>query len=364
MDLLSDENEDKPKMIIRLVSLAALKIFSGNTIVAEQYLARLRKFDAEVLDEQEEGLSQVVLLLEMLLDVFRGKNERASRRLAELQQTFLSEKGEMLEALRPLLQIADVALRTKDADASKVTSLWNDVLKQWEEGIQERKVNKILLLLSQVELMAGGSADMKLLRTNDVESRLKRTVDLARQHESERQRITIEGVGEVEVANSEEQSAIESANLLTRAAVVYAARKEFQEAETLFKEAISLEDQYPGTSYQDLNLIMRLAGLYEGFGRRGDAENVYKKALTQRGGRWGEQSWQTLTIQERLGRLSESRGKWDEAEQSYQLVARMAQSAFGVNSISAMGAQETLATFLFQRGRYGEAIPLFEPVVG
>jgi tetratricopeptide (TPR) repeat protein len=364
LDLLSDENEDKPYLIISLASLAALNIFSGNTIEAEQYLARLRKFDAKVLDEQEEGLSHGVLLLEVLLDVFRGKNEKAIRQLAELQQALVSEEGELPQALRPLLQIADVALRTKDADPSKVTSLWNDVLKQWEEGIQERKVNKILLLLSQVQLMAGGSADLKLLRANDVESRLRRTVELARLHKSERQKVTLEGVGEVEVANSEEQSAIESANLLTGAAIVYAARKEFQEAETLFKEAISLEDQNPGTSYQDLNSIMRLAELYSDFGRRGDAENVYKKALTQRGGRWGEQSWQTLLIQELLGKLSESRGKWEEAEHSYQLVARMSQAAFGVNSIPAMGAQETLATFLFQRDRYAEAIPLFEPVIG
>src|SRR6185369_533503 len=301
--------------------------------------------------------------LELLLDVFRGKNERASRRLAELRQNLALEKGEMQKALGRILHLADAVLNAQDADASQVTSLANDVFNQWEEAIQKRKVNNILLLLNQLQVIADGSADTQFLRTNDVESMLRRTVDLARQHKSERQKITVEGVGETEIANSEEQSAIESANLLTGAAVIYEARKQIQEAEKLFKDAISLEEQNKRSPYQDLNSIIRLAGLYVNSERRAEAESVYKKALTQLGGQGGERSWQALSIQNQLGELYEGRGKWEEAEQCYQFVARMSQAEFGADSIVAIAAQETLATFLFQRGRYAAAIPLLEPVV-
>jgi tetratricopeptide (TPR) repeat protein len=287
--------------------------------------------------------------------------------LAQLRQNLASQKGDTPEALRPLLQLADTALNARDADASKVTSLSNNVFKQWDEALQQRNVNNITLLLNQLQVIARGSADTDFLRTHEVESRLKSTVELARQHKSERQKVTVEsptGAGEYEIPNSEQQSAIESANLLSGAAMIYAARKEVQEAEKLFKEAISLEEQDKVRPYQDLNSIMSLAELYEDSGRIPEAENVYKKALTQLGGRWGEQSSYVLRLQEQLGRLFERQGRWEEAEQSYQLVARLSQSGFGADSIIANSGQETLATFLFQRGRYAEAIPLLEPLVG
>jgi hypothetical protein len=157
-------------MINSLFFLASLSTFSGDTVGADLYLERLKRFGASVLENNEEGLSQAVEAFEVVLDVFKGKNEKASRRLAQLRQTLASQKGDAPGALRPILEFADEVLNARDADASKVTSLSNDVFKQWEEAIQERKVKNILQSLNQLQVIASGSVDMKFLLTDEVES--------------------------------------------------------------------------------------------------------------------------------------------------------------------------------------------------
>jgi tetratricopeptide (TPR) repeat protein len=359
LGLIGEGRGDEPKAIESLFILALVNGFQGDEVEAGLYLTRLKAFDAKVLEEQEEGLSDFIPFLEALPDLIKGKTESAKRKLNSMKQTLASAKGQTQVALRTLIQTIDI-------DVSSAELISGKALGGWDEALQHKNINNLILFLNQLQMVTYRSDAAEFLRSSEVGDLLKRTVDFARQHKSEKRKLTLEipgGSREVEIPGSEKQSASESATILSILGTVYDARREVAEAEKLFKEAIVIEEEEKEEKFPAINSRIKLGDLYERAGRLNDAENLYKSSLTKIRGTLGEPNLYALLIHKKLGGLFEHQERWAEAEQNYQALAGVFQSGNNLYDMITLDGQESLATFYYGRGRYAEAIPLLEQAV-
>jgi tetratricopeptide (TPR) repeat protein len=367
LELIGEGKEEQEEVIISLLALTFLNAILGDKVEADLYLSRLKKIDAKVLDEQEEGLSKLVPLVDAMSDMIQNKTESARRKIVGVRQSLASNPGDVERALVPILLMVETSLDAPEGGDPTATVLPADRLREWDEMLRGGNVNRLVMLLTQVEATSSVQATAESLRSKQVEDLLKRTVDFAHKHKSAKQKLSVQtptGTVETEIAGSEKQSLIESATLLTALAALYNTRQDVAEAEKLFKEAIALMFEEKSGAMLATNPVMRLAQLYEGAGRFDDAEKLFKNYLVKITEQMGERNFYSSMIYKKLGELYEQQERWEDAEQSYRNIAGLPQPGLEAENIIAVEGTETLATFLLNRGRYEESVKLFEQVVG
>jgi tetratricopeptide (TPR) repeat protein len=368
LELSDPKNDESENAIISLFVLTFLNMIQGDSAEADLYLRRIKEIDPKTLEAQEEGASAAIPVLELFSEVLQGKQDSARRKLDELRRSESWARGskEWQGMMRSLLQTVETALSSGgEDDASRSVS--PEQLSAWDKALHARNTNTLSLLLNQLQILGSlPGAGEESVRTQEVQSLLKRTVAFAAEHQTQKRKRTFEGpngVREVEVEGSEKQSALESAMLLTLVAQIYLGRQDQPEAERLFIEAIKIQSAEKQTAALNFNPVLQLAGLYEGARRFGEAEVLYKNLLISLREPLGEQNFHAYAVHQRLGGLYETWERWQDAENSYRTSLQLALSAFGVDSMFAINGREALGKFLAGRSQHTEAVQLFEQAI-
>ena len=362
LELSGEGAEESEEVVSSMVFLTMLNFFGGDKAEADLYLGRLKRIDPKVLDSQEDGLSNMIPFFEIISDVIQGNREGARRRLEDVRKSVPPGDDEMQQMLRFLVETVDAALNEgAEGDSGGAPAGAAGRLAEWDDVLRRKDVNRLMLLLTQLQVQATGPGASSLASA-EAGALLKRTVELAREHRSAKGKVTAQtpsGPVEVEVAEGAKGAPVVSSQLLAAAAFIYDARDETAEAEKLLKESIGLVEGETTGAVLALNSVMGLARLYTGAGRFGEAENLYKRFLLQVREQMGEGGFHHALIQEELGELYERQEKWVEAEESYRALPRLSRPG-GAPDILGLFGQEKLATFLLERGRYEESVRLFE----
>jgi len=364
LELSSDRNTEP--VFGALFSLAMLNVLQGNTVEADLFLRQLKEIDPKVLGDDEEGVRVLVPFIEMLSDLIKEKPERARDKMDELQKAIAASDPETRASFQSFLQMVNPLLNATETDPEPLV-LSATQMQQWTEALKAKNMNTLVLLLNQLQALALIPSAADSLRSPEVERLLKQTVDFAHEYKSQKQSVEIHDssgvIRKLPIDGSEKQSSVESATLLTVAAMFYLARQESAEAEKLFKEAIALDGQEENGTVLALNPVMRLAELYQESGRMTEAETLFKNLLMDLHEPLGDQNVFAYLINQRLGALYDDWKRFTESERSYRTSLRMAISAFGSESFMAIDARETLATFLTEQNRLADAIQLLEETV-
>jgi Tfp pilus assembly protein PilF len=364
LSAMGEGKDERGEVVASLFFLTMLNTVLGNKAEADIYLQRLKSIDPKALDDKEEGMSALIPFVEMISAISQDKKGSARLKMEEMRQSVAS-KGSEMQQLLPLLDMIETALNRNEAEGTNAEVTLAGKLGEWDKALQRRDMSSIIWLLNQLQVLASHST-VTSLQSVQVEGLLNRTVELAHQHKSEKRKLPVQTSSEtreIEVEDSEKQSAIESAVLLGGVASIYAVRGDVANAEKLFKEVIALYEEEKLGAVLAVNSTLTLAKLYEDTGRFNDAESVYKRFIIQLREPLGEKSTYEYMIREKLGELYERQERWADAEQSYRALPRISQIG-GVPDYVAIDGQEKLATFLLKRGQYKESVTLFEEIVG
>lgn len=149
------------------------------------------------------------------------------------------------------------------------------------------------------------------------------------------------------------------ASLLTKAADYLLQRAQYQQAEPLYKRALSLYEEIPGNEHAQIAFPLNgLADLYREQGHYEQAEVLYQRALLLWEQNLDAQHPEIPSPLNNLAILYNEQGRSEEAEQLLQRALRFDEQMFGQEYHKLAIYLNNLAVLYCQRGQYEQAEPL------
>lgn len=135
---------------------------------------------------------------------------------------------------------------------------------------------------------------------------------------------------------------------------------QYAEAETLYREALAIQKRRLGEEHVEYALTLKdLAGLLQDKGNYQEAEALYEQALAIRQEQLGNEDPKTITVRSRLASLAQAQGDFETAETLFRDVLMQRQRVLGDVHPDVAIAQNNLGLLLLRTGDYPEADSLF-----
>jgi tetratricopeptide (TPR) repeat protein len=135
----------------------------------------------------------------------------------------------------------------------------------------------------------------------------------------------------------------------------------YDEAETAYREALTLTEQQLGTEHSNVaTSLNNLASLYYAQGRYSEAEPLFQQALALWQKLLGDDHSGVATSLNNLAELYRAQGRYSEAEPLYQQALALWQKLLGDDHPDVATSFNNLAAIYQSQGRYSEAEPLFQ----
>ncbi|MFC1456970.1 tetratricopeptide repeat protein [Microvirga arabica] len=151
------------------------------------------------------------------------------------------------------------------------------------------------------------------------------------------------------------------ARLLYAAGNYLHGRGAYAEAELLFKEVITIDEQALGRHHHELAPdLSKLAHIYSLTGRYDEAELLFKEALTVTENTFGRDHPNVATTLGNLANIYSLTGRYAEAEPLFKEALTIAEKTLGRDRPEVATVLGKLAKFYSLTGRYAEAEPLFK----
>ncbi len=164
----------------------------------------------------------------------------------------------------------------------------------------------------------------------------------------------------VKIAKTKENS-LKLSLYLNNLALLYESQGRYEEAEPLYKQALSLRQELLGERHPDVaSSLNNLAALYYWQGRCEEAEPLYKQALSLRQELLGERHPDVASSLNNLALLYDWQGRYGEAEPLYKQALSLRQELLGERHPDVASSLNNLALLYDWQGRYGEAEPLYK----
>ncbi len=153
----------------------------------------------------------------------------------------------------------------------------------------------------------------------------------------------------------------DKASLLSNLASAYEKHGRYAEAEPLFVQALVIYEQQLGPEHPETaNGLHNLAHLYENQGRYGEAEPLYQRALGICEQQLGATHLQTAQCLDGFAGLCRKRGKYTSVESLYQRALAICEQQRGLEDPQTATICHNLAQHYEEQGRYGEAEPFYQ----
>jgi tetratricopeptide (TPR) repeat protein/nucleoside phosphorylase len=156
----------------------------------------------------------------------------------------------------------------------------------------------------------------------------------------------------------------EVAHFLNQIGYYLKQRGRYQEAEPLYRRALSLRVQKLGEDHPDTaQSLNNLAVLYDTQGKYAEAEPVYRRALEVRERQLGMDHPDTANTLNNLAVCYQNQGKYREAEPLYGRALSIYEQQSGAGHSDMANILNNLATLYQSQGRYAEAEPVYRRVL-
>ncbi len=157
------------------------------------------------------------------------------------------------------------------------------------------------------------------------------------------------------------QKKLEGARLLSGTGHYLCKRAQYEEAESLLKQALSIHQEQLGASHPlTAQSLHNLALLYLVQGRYKEAEPLYRRALPIYEDLLGASHPQTAAIVCDLAELYRGQGRYEEAEPLHRQALSIRQEQLGASHPLTAQSLHNLALLYLVQGRYEEAEPLLK----
>jgi tetratricopeptide (TPR) repeat protein len=164
-------------------------------------------------------------------------------------------------------------------------------------------------------------------------------------------------VNEAEEFGADDPRLAESLNGL---AVAYREQGHYDEAEPLFKRALSMREKVLGPTHPDVvQSLNNLAGFYHDQGRFAEAEPLYKRSLAIDEQALGPDHPDVAVSLNNLAALYKVQGHHAQAEPLYRRSLAIKEKALGPEHPRVATSLNNLAALYYAQGRYAGAEPLY-----
>ena len=154
------------------------------------------------------------------------------------------------------------------------------------------------------------------------------------------------------------------ARLKSTMGFVFAQLAQYEQAETLFDDALAIQRPQLGVDHADtLTTQNQLGLLYLDQGRLEDAQSLFEDTLVARRESLGADHADTLETMLNIAILLHRRGSYTEAVAAGEEVVEKLTHSFGADSIQTLRASAHLATFYKLDGDWGRAATLYASVI-
>ena len=148
---------------------------------------------------------------------------------------------------------------------------------------------------------------------------------------------------------------------LINLAHVYQSQSNYGEAEGLYRRALTITEKALGENHPDVAMALNnLAAVYSQQGKYAEAEGLFKRALAIREKVLGTDHPRVAQTRENLATLYAAQGKYADAERLYKRTLAVKEKALGANHPDVAMALNNLAAVYSQQGKYAEAEGLFK----
>jgi len=156
----------------------------------------------------------------------------------------------------------------------------------------------------------------------------------------------------------------ERSELLTRVASRLSVVAHYQNAESLFRRALAIEEARGGPDESEVGAsFVRLADLLQVTSRLAEAEVMYRRALSILEAKYGPDHPEVATALNNFAQLLNDLDRVDEAEPLLRRALAIEEAHFGGNNPSTVSVLGNLAALYFERHRLAEAEPLFRRIL-
>jgi len=145
--------------------------------------------------------------------------------------------------------------------------------------------------------------------------------------------------------------------------LVLQAQGHVNEAEPLFRSAITISRKYPGQVTETLVMMSNLGGLLAQRGSFGEAEALLRDVLDRRRHLLGPNHPQVARSMSRLAALLRNEGSYEEAESLMRESLALNRRVLGEEHFDTLIDMDVLATILQERGEWKEAEELYNKAV-
>ncbi len=151
------------------------------------------------------------------------------------------------------------------------------------------------------------------------------------------------------------------AQSLNNLANIYFIQGKFAEAEPLYKRALAIREKALGAEHPDVTVsLFNLANLYGHQGKYAEAEPLFKRALAIREKSLGPDHPEVAASLNSLAILYISQGKYAEAEPLFKRALAIREKSLGPSHPGVASSLNNLGGFYNGQGRYAEAEPLYK----
>jgi len=134
----------------------------------------------------------------------------------------------------------------------------------------------------------------------------------------------------------------------------------YSEAESLFKQALAIDQRIPGAGRSEVaNILNNLASVQEKLGKYSEATSLYGQALVMVRENAPSDQLTAATVQFNLAELFAERGKYKDAEKLYRSVIATRQALLGPHSEPLAAAISEMASLRYYQHKYREAEGLY-----
>ncbi len=138
-------------------------------------------------------------------------------------------------------------------------------------------------------------------------------------------------------------------------------RADYVEAESLWKQALSIRETVFGTEHADVaKTLHNLATLYDDQGRYVESEALHQQALAIREEVLGPHHQDVAASLVNLGNLYYDKGKYADALRLHERALAIFQKALGSDHPNVASSMHNLADLYYEQGQYSEAEPLYK----
>ncbi len=157
---------------------------------------------------------------------------------------------------------------------------------------------------------------------------------------------------------------LDLADSLNELGILYCKQEKYNQAEPLFKQALTMSQELLGDHHPDVaGILNNLAALYHNQRRYEEAEPLFNQALAMRQKLLGDHHSDVAFSLNRLAELYRRQKRYKEAESLFKQALVMRQKLFGDRHPDVATSLNQLATLYFSQGKYEESESLLKQVL-